>query len=183
MVILGVVLFLALSGTIVGTVVRKPKEMDVTTISTLEKIVNISELSTYTAVYNGIASAVDEEDPDEVRYYVSYQAKINAGIDFSKVNFLVDDEQKTLTAILPEVYYTDIIVDVGSLDYIFMDPSANSSKISAEAFSLCEADVERESKENTAIIELAKDNAMNVVTALIRPILQEKYADYTLKVE
>ena len=54
---------------------------EVVTISTLEKIIHTSELSTYTTAYNGIATVMNEKDPEEVDYYVAYEAKVNAGID------------------------------------------------------------------------------------------------------
>lgn len=157
-------------------------EIDITTISTLEKIVNISELSTYTTQYNGIAQATSEADPDEIEYYVSYQSTLKAGIDFNKIDFQVNETEKTITATIPEVYFTDISVDIGSLDYIFIDDKLNQSTVSAQALTLCEEDVTRESKEQEAMIELARQNAINMVTALIDPILAQTKPDYTLQV-
>lgn len=46
----------------------------VITVSTLEKIINTSELSTFTAIYNGIAEVMSTESPEEIDYYVSYEA-------------------------------------------------------------------------------------------------------------
>ena len=42
------------------------KQAEVLTVSTLEKIIDVSELSTFTAVYNGIAQVADEENPESV---------------------------------------------------------------------------------------------------------------------
>ena len=62
----------------------KKSEPEVITVSTLERIINISELSTFTAVYNGIAEVKNEKNPEDVDYYVSYEARVDAGIDFEK---------------------------------------------------------------------------------------------------
>ena len=43
----------------------KADRTSVITVSTLEKIVNTSELSTFTAVYNGIAKVMNEKKPEE----------------------------------------------------------------------------------------------------------------------
>ena len=60
-------------------------EPEVVTISTLERIVDVSELSTFTAVYNGVAQVPSADKPEEISYYVSYEAKVNAGLDFQAI--------------------------------------------------------------------------------------------------
>ena len=44
----------------------------VLTVPTLQKIISVSELSTYTAVYNGIAQVPNPDKPEKIDYYVSY---------------------------------------------------------------------------------------------------------------
>lgn len=155
-------------------------EPEVITVSTLEKIINVSELSTFTAVYNGIAQVMNEKKTD---YYVSYEARVNAGIDFEKIDITVDSKAKIITIDLPEVHITDITVDIASLDFIFCNKKANTSSVSQEAFKACEADVQRESEQQTAIFELAQQNAKNVLTALINPIVEQMDSGYALMIE
>ena len=64
----------------------KKSEPEIISKSTLEDIINVSDLSTFEAVYNGIAKVTDEDNPEKVNYYVSYDAKVKAGIDFEKVD-------------------------------------------------------------------------------------------------
>ena len=83
------------------------------TVSTLEKIIQVSELSTSTVVYNGIAEVPEAEDPDSIAYYVSYEATVQAGIDLTAVEVQeVDHEAKTITISLPEVQLFDANVDI-----------------------------------------------------------------------
>ena len=63
--------------------VSKSKSEIITT-STLEKIINVNDLSTYESMYNGVTQVMNEKKPDKVDYYVSYKAKVKAGIDFKK---------------------------------------------------------------------------------------------------
>lgn len=60
---------------------RKKPQPQVLNASMLERIINISELFTFTAVYNGIAQVTNEKKPEQIDYYVSYAATVNAGID------------------------------------------------------------------------------------------------------
>lgn len=158
-------------------------EQEIVTSSTLTKIINISKLSTYRTVYNGVAKAMDEKSPDKVDYYVAYQATVEAGIDFTKTDITVDDQAKTVVITLPEVTITDIAVDSTTLDYIFVDKSAETSSVSGEALQLCKADVEQETADQDGILKLARQNAQNVVEALTRPLVAQSNPDYTLTVQ
>lgn len=183
-VVIGVVLISIVGFAIVPQVFgNQDDKKDVITVLTLEKIIKVSELSTFTAVYNGIAQVMNEEKTDEIDYYVSYEAKVNAGIDFDKIAISIDDREKTINITLPEVYITDINVDIASLDYIFLNDKANVSTSSQRAFKACEVDVRTESEQQKAIFELATQNAKNILTALTRPIIEQLDAEYTLEIE
>ena len=169
---------------IVQQVKKEPKDKaEVITVSTLEKIINVSELSTFTAVYNGIAQVMNEKHPEETDYYVSYEARVDAGIDFEKIVVEIDNEAKEINISIPEVYITEVNVDISSLDFIFYNEKANTSTVSQQAFKVCEADVKNESEQQSAIYELAKQNAINVLTALTKPIIEQLDAEYTLVIE
>ena len=150
--------------------------------STLEKVINVSDLSTFEAIYNGIAVVTNEEKPENIDYYVSYEAKVKAGIDFEKVNLEVNEDEKIITVTLPEVKITDVNVDIASLDYIFMNKRANTETVSAQAYKKCIDDVTKESNSTTAIYELAKQNARNIVEALIKPFVEQLDDKYELKI-
>ena len=53
-------------------------------------------------------------------------------------------------------------MDIGSLDYIFENKKANTENVSEQAYKKCIEDVTRESAEEKAIYELAKQNAKKV---------------------
>ena len=106
---------------------NKKSEPEIVTESQLKEIINVSELSTFTAVYNGVAQVMNEEKPEETDYYVSYEAKVNVGIDFSEIGIDKDDRGMIIRLTIPEVDITDIEVDIASLDYIFLNDKANTA--------------------------------------------------------
>lgn len=161
----------------------KEEKREVITVPTLEKIINVSDLSTFTAVYNGIAVVNNEKKPEKVDYYVAYEARVNAGIDIEKIAISVDNDEKTIRIKLPQVHITDVNVNLASLDFIFVNDKANTSSVSAQAYKACEEDVRQESQQQNAIFELAKQNAVNIVTALTKPIVEQLDAAYTLEVQ
>lgn len=153
---------------------------EVVTISTLEKIIHTSELSTYTTAYNGIATVMNEKDPEEVDYYVAYEATVNAGIDFRDCTATLDAANNIILITLPEVGITDVTVDPGSLDYIFVNKKAETATVSSQALSLCKEDAKTESESQDALLDFAEENAKNVITALTQPLLEQSGTHYTL---
>lgn len=161
---------------------RANQQAEIVTVSTLQKIVNVSELSTYTAVYNGIATVCDEEKTGEVEYYVSYEAKVYAGIDFEALDIEMDEAEKIIHITLPEARISSVDVDISSMDFLFYDDKANESTVSEEAYKACEKDAWQESEKQAAICDLAKDNACNVLKALVTPLVEQADTGYTLTI-
>ena len=120
-VIVAVILILGVSSLVLLSKSTKKSEPSIITTSTLEKILNVSDLSTFEAIYNGVAKVVSPDDPQKIDYYVSYDATVKAGIDFEHVEISVDDETKIISVKLPEIKITDITVDIESMDYIFIN--------------------------------------------------------------
>ena len=158
-------------------------EAQIITKANLERIINASDLSTLEAVYNGVAKVTDEDDPDEVAYYVSYDAKVKAGIDFKKVEIDVDKKEKIITVTVPKTKINDINVDITSLDYIFIDDDANTETVSEQAYKKCIEAVTKETKTEDAIYKLAEENTKNVIQALINPFVTQLDEEYQLVIK
>lgn len=178
-----VIVVLVMAFIVIPTARNSKKQAEVITVSTLQEIIDVSELSTFTAVYNGIAQVMNQDNPESVDYYVSYEAKVNAGIDFEQVGIDLDKEAKTIRITMPPVELTEVNVDISSLDFIFYNQKLNTSTVTETAYKACEADVEKESQEQQAIYDLAEQNAKNVLTALVKPIVDQAGTEYTLVVE
>lgn len=150
------------------------------TYSTLENMLNVSELSTFEAIYNGIAEVPNPDKPNKIDYHVSYEAHVKAGIDFDKIDYSIEHDDKQISIILPAPSVTSIIVDIGSLDFIFENNRANTSTVSEQAYKACIEDVTRESANQKAIYTLAAQNAENIVEALTRPFITQLDNSYSL---
>lgn len=166
-----------------GLYTKKSSTPKIITISTLEKVIDISEFSTFQAVYNGIAEVRNEEDPEKIDYYVSYRAKVNAGFLFHRVEFIENKETKVITIKIPGISITDVDVDIASLDYIFENKKSNTSMISMVAYQACIEDATNESKSKPEIKKLAMQNAENIMKALVSPFLDQMEDKYALEVE
>ena len=88
-----------------------------------------------------------------------------------------------ITVKIPEIKITDVNVDIGSLDYIFENKKANTETVSEQAYKECIEDVTRESAEEKAIYELAKQNAKNTMEAIIQPFMEQLDEEYQLQIE
>ena len=162
---------------------NKKSEPTIISKATLEKVINVSDLSTFEAIYNGVASVANEDKPENIDYYVSYEAKVKAGIDFELVEVEVNEAEKIITVTLPEVKITDVDVDIASLDYIFMNNKANTQTVSEQAYKKCIKDVTKESNSTDEIYESARQNARNIVEALISPFVEQLDSEYKLEIK
>ena len=152
------------------------------TVTQLQEVFEISEISTASYIYNSIATAYTE-DGKEARYHVYYEGTIKAGVDFGKIDIQIDDAGKVITLTLPEVEIHDIIVDSSTLDYIFSDEKYNTETGMQEAYSLCYDDLTSKIENEKQFYEMAKNNAVNSVEALIVPWVEQVDDEYVVIVK
>ena len=175
------VLILIVVGAFLLSSFSRNEEPEIDIYATILKIIDISELSTYQVIYNGVAEVKNGKKPEKTDYYVAYNATVKAGIDFEDVVVSVNESEKKIVVALPEIELTQINVDAGSLDYIFVKDRANTETVSAQAYKLCEEDVANECSSETAIHDLARENAEHAIEALVRPFMEQLDAEYTLE--
>lgn len=180
-IILVVVIVVGYFGINIG--LKPDNETEIITTANLKQIIEVSELSTYECVYNGIAVINNEEKPDKIDYYVAYNAKVKAGIDFEAVVININQETKVITVEIPQVKIHSINVDMGSMDFIFVNKKAEASGVTEQAFKQCENDVKEETEVTDAIYELAKKNAENIIKALLTPFINQLDAEYTVEIK
>lgn len=159
----------------------KKKETEPVVVSTpmLEQIVKESKISTFTAVYNGIAIVPDSDNPDEISYYVSYKARVNAGFNLDDLKVELDEENPTILKVtIPEITLDTPNVDISSFDRMNVTKTNNLSDLNGDEYRICEEDAKEEASNKPAIKELATQNAKNVISGLLKPFLDgENYTD------
>lgn len=153
---------------------------DFDTAVALDKAIAIENLSTAEFVYNGIAEHYREEgeernplffweSDDPVNYRICYKATVKMGIDMKDVDFVVDEEAKTVKAKLPE-FTLACHVDPNDMQFIPEGTDANMQTV----LQICEEDVENEAQRSEKLYETAKENLQSTIEALTQPILSVK---------
>ena len=155
-----------------GAVIGEEGETVTFSEASIRKVFEISDLSTADYIYNAVARAYDE-DGVTVRYYVAYEGRIKAGIDFSKIEVDIDEEGKTITITIPEIEFQEKTVNPGTLEFIFRDKKSETENIHQEAYLLCENDLKEKINREQELMELARANAISVVEALVRPWMKQ----------
>ena len=159
---------------VLPAVISRIEKEDVITSAQLEKAIDISQLSTAEFVYNGIAEKYNEKHPERVDCYIAYNASVKVGIQMEDVTFEIQEEEKTVTPVLPEITVQIATLDEDSLSYIPKNPDVPLK----DMLILCKEDAVREAGESEKLYETAEENLKMVMEALLSPVLEN--AGYTL---
>ena len=81
---------------------------------------------------------------------------MKAGIDFGKVKYDINEEEKIIRITIPEVEYTEKTVSPGTLEYIFKDKKSETENVYREAFELCKQDLAGRTDKEEKIFQLAR---------------------------
>lgn len=163
--------------------VKWNEEQAVTIVSeaSLREVLEISELSTVDYTYNAIARVYDDDNEDII-YYVAYEGKVAAGINFDEIEIDVNEEEKTVTINIPEVQILEVNVDTGTLEYIFTKDKYETETISAEALEYCREDLLQKATQEEKLLELARENSVTSVKALFMPWIEQLDNEYTVSI-
>ena len=162
---------------------KKENPPEIISESSLKKMLNISELSTFESIYNGVAEVYSDEEKEKLDFYVAYKSKVQAGFDLNDVKIKLNEEERTITLTMPEIKITDIVVDIDSLEYMFVNKNANTSAVTARAYPACISDAEEEANKEKAIYELAEENAERILRALISPFVEQIDSEYDIIIQ
>lgn len=124
-----------------------------------------SNLSSLESVYNGIADISKGKN----EYHIRYEAKVKLGADFSDLDIRIDDDNKTMEIIAPEVSIVDIIVDPSSFSFIPSNPQLEINEI----LDACLIDVQEAVEKDYRLLEQAQRNFVSFIEGLLRPLIKE----------
>ncbi|MGN0634607.1 MAG: DUF4230 domain-containing protein [Acutalibacteraceae bacterium] len=178
-----VISVLILVGVVIFGVSRITEKETIITKSTLEKIIQTSELSTAEFVNNSVLTVYNEKKPEKVDYYVSYESTVSVGIDLREIQVdEPDTEKKEITVRIPEMKINEVVVDQGSLEYIFNDDKLDTHDTAVLAYKLCIADAQKKAMDNEDVLQLARENTVNFIKGLIEPLVEQLDEKYTVKI-
>ncbi len=156
------------------------KQPVIVNTSSLKEVIEVSKLSTFEMIYNGVAEVHNADNPDKTDFYVSYKSRVRFGFDFSKIGITSDDEAKTITVTLPGIDTPEVNVDIESLEFIFVNKKSDTPTVAQRAYGACIDDAEHEVKSDTIGKGLAKTSAEKAVRALLKPIIEQQYPEYEM---
>ncbi len=159
------------------------EEGEVTTITEaqIKDVFEISELQIADYIYNAVTDVCDSDG--KLKYHVAYEGTVTAGIDFDAIDISVDDENKIITITVPDVTIQDAIVDEGSLEYIFEKKKYDNEGVFKEAYAICQNDLDARAENEKKLLDLAKENARQVIEAMVEPWVEQINDEYTLEIK
>ena len=160
---------------------EKEPEIDVST--TLERVVEISKLSAYSCKYNGVVEVMNEKNENKRDFYAAYEAKVNIGVDFEKIEIIVDDSDASITIRIPTVRVNEVTVNMDTLDFLFDNDKADDIDARARAYKAALEDVTKEAENSNQLLESAQKGVQNFVRGLVEPIVLQMDKKYTLIIE
>jgi len=119
----------------------------------------------------------------ESSYVASYDGVVTAGVDFSEITALKDDESRTVTVVLPGARIQHIDIDPESFR-LYSEKSGLWNPISVADFNDSLVELERGAEEMAAergILERAAENAENVIRNFISGLIDTSV--YTIRFE
>lgn len=158
------------------------------TSSQLEEVLQIDDLAVCNMTYNGVAAVPQKKHPNKIAYYVSYHACAKASMNMEDIKVNMDEDvpegqPKKIIVTLPQIQVKEVVVDMASMDYMFIKKSAEKSDVSEEAYAACLADAGEACRGNEKLLEMARENAEDTVKALINPIIENQDEPYELVIE
>ena len=168
---------------VVDAVMGTEASIEVSANTSIEEIIEISELQTLRYEYNAICR-VYEDDGVTPRYYVAYDGVVGLGIDINELRIdYGNPDNQVITVTIPEVTVLSSTVDAGTMDFIFADNSYNTANATIEAHPLCEQDLYNKASADEAMFEIARENTEAEVRGLTAPLVQQFYPEYELVIE
>ena len=162
------IIAVALAGLVRFGLLNRAGSVKIDTSSLLTDAIDIAELSTAEFRYRGIADIYSDENRTQLRCRVCYNAIVKAGIDMKKVAFNVDQENKVVTAALPDIDIKVTIIDEQSM--ALLPSNADVGIDSMLRFS--KEDAENEARESSELISTAQENLKTTIEGLLFPILK-----------
>lgn len=139
--------------------------------SDLKSAVDIDSLSTIDYTYHGIAEKHGKFLwQDRVDYRVKYEAHIRASYTLSDIQFEIDEEDRVVTAYLPEAQIGDPQLDNSKFGYLPESATADMKDVIA----LCREDAAND-VDKEEIKEQAEASLKDTVKALTLPLIGDEY--------
>ena len=149
------------------------------TEAALIKTLDINELATVSYDYSSVAKVPWKFLWTTKEHCVAYEAEVRVGIDFSKVEIVVDQENGEIKVKLPDVAVLDASVEPSSLDFLD-DSDKKDEELVVESIKKCSEDVLSKVEKEQAMFDVAEENAERTIEGLFEPVLSSTEKEYNI---
>lgn len=178
-VIIAIIVVLVIGGIVFFT---KPKGTTSFSADTmLQDVHELSNLSTVSYNYNGVATAYDEEGNE--KYCVSYNGVVDIGFDLNNIQIIDEKADKTIRITIPDLKILSVNANIGKAEYIFIKQKYNTETVVSEANQVAKSDLEKKAKEDEKMFTIARENAIDTIKAWSEPFLSQLPEGYRIVVE
>lgn len=164
---------------ILGILFSKGGKVTTISESALKEMVESDEFSTVEYTYNSIVSV--NNDKNEEMYHVAYQGIVKLGFDFNEIKITDNQNEKKIYIDIPDIKINSVNIDESSLDYIFTKDKYNTETIFQESYRKSYEDLEVKAENNVKLKEMARENAIVTIDALIKPLEAQLPDDYEIE--
>lgn len=155
--------------------------------TSLDRIVEKGDLETVNFTYNVIGKQCKKKDNcdkksndiDNFEYVVSCKGTVTAGINFEKIEIVVDESEKKLLVKIPAAEVKDI--NVGSIKFLNGEDLPASEL--ANARKLCDETIEEKSKSDDELLSAAKEQAEVVLESFYGQWVKAFDEEYEVEVK
>lgn len=155
--------------------------------SSLDKVVEKSNLETVDFTYNVIAKKCEDEincdlnsnDIENFKYVVSCKGTITAGIDFKKVKINVDEKKKVISVIISNA---NLVNEPSVASVRFLNDDVNAEEL-PNARNLCADVIKSKSEEDEKLLPAAKEQAIIVLESFYKEWIKAYNPEYTVEVK
>lgn len=168
-------------------VFNKEGNIEVKVKSSLDRLVEKSDLETASFTYNVIAKKCKDEEKcvkesnniNDFEYVISCKGTITAGIEFKNIKIDVDKKNKKLIVKIPEAGIKDI--NVVSLKFLNGEDLPASEL--ANARKLCKETINEKSEKDNKLLPAAKEQAEVVLKSFYEQWLKSFDEEYKVEVK
>lgn len=173
---------------IVFVIFNKKGLIKTTVKSSLDRIVEKSDLETVNITYNVIAKKCkddsncdkDSNNINDFKYVVSCKGTITAGIDFSKIKIDVDEKEKKLVVTMPDASVKGE-PNIGKIKFINGE-DLNADEL-PDARKLCQETTKQKSEQDGKLLPAAKEQARSVLQEFYEQWVKAYNSEYKVEVK
>lgn len=130
--------------------------------------------------------ATSERTKKTPLYYIKYKGNVKLGIEFKDLDIDVNNDKKIITILVPEAMTLECNVNAGKMDALYIDNSEkkkSEKNFIKEGYEICSKDMEEKISSDEVMLEIARNNTKQAISALIIPLVNQIDKEYKVEIK